>query len=266
MTTRLPDGAGRPVIGGVVPSPRTIAPALTGPLAGRSALVAGASQGIGSAVAEALARAGARVVLVARRPGPLVEAADRCGIAGHVLTADLAEPTAPRRVVEELRRRGERIDLLVYSAGEYLRGAWADTPAGALDYQLALTARAPYELVQRLLPDLRGGGDVVLLVSTVRPAAGLGAYAAAHAALRSLARTLRAEVSGMDLRVLEVRPGRTATPRQRRVFEEEGRLDGYHPELLLQPEDVASVVLSCVQLPRRAEVTEVELRPSVRSY
>ncbi|HSK25565.1 MAG TPA: SDR family NAD(P)-dependent oxidoreductase [Jiangellales bacterium] len=226
----------------------------------------GASQGIGAAVALALAEAGARVVLLARSPGPLVEAADRCGPSAHVLTADLASPEGPRHAVEELRRRGERVDLLVHSAGEYLRGSWADTPAGALDRQLALTARAPYELVQRLLPDLRGGGDVVLLGSTVRPLAGLGAYAAAHAALRSLAQTLRAEVGGQGVRVLEVRPGRTATPRQRGVFAQEGRLDRYRPEALLQPEDVAAVVLSCLLMPRRAEVTDVELRPAERTY
>ena len=102
--------------------------------------------------------------------------------------------------------------------------------------------------------------------STVRPAASLGAYAAAQTAQAALVRALRDELKGEDIRVLAVFPGRTATPRQAQIFALEGRADAYQPERLLQPEDVASITLDALCLPRRAEVTEVWLRPAEATY
>ncbi|MEI9953258.1 MAG: SDR family NAD(P)-dependent oxidoreductase [Pseudomonadota bacterium] len=92
----------------------------------------------------------------------------------------------------------------------------------------------------------------------------LGPYAATQHALKALADALRAEVNAAGVRVLSVYPGRTATALMLARFSMEGR--AYRPELLLQPEDVANVVISSLALPRTAEVTNINIRPMVKSY
>jgi NADP-dependent 3-hydroxy acid dehydrogenase YdfG len=86
----------------------------------------------------------------------------------------------------------------------------------------------------------------------------VGQYTATKHALKAIADCLREEVNGDRIRVLSVFPGRTATPLQRRLHVVEGR--EYRPERLLQPEDVASVVVSALCLPRTAEVTDINIR------
>jgi NADP-dependent 3-hydroxy acid dehydrogenase YdfG len=71
--------------------------------------------------------------------------------------------------------------------------------------------------------------------------------------------TLRDEVNGDGIRVLTVYPGRTATPRQERIFAMEGR--AYTPERLLQPQDIAAMIVASLKLPRTAEVTNLTIRP-----
>jgi len=90
------------------------------------------------------------------------------------------------------------------------------------------------------------------------------AYAASKAALRAFADSLRAEINVDGVRVLSVFPGRTATSMQKAIYAEEGRT--YRPRQLLQPLDVAEAVLGMLQLPRSAELTELHLRPTLRSY
>jgi NADP-dependent 3-hydroxy acid dehydrogenase YdfG len=111
----------------------------------------------------------------------------------------------------------------------------------------------------------RSRGQVVFINST----AGLNAkradaaqYCATQHAVKAIADSLREEVNPDGIRVLSVHPGRTATPRQEKLYRAEGR--PYRPELLVQPEDVASVVLHCLLLPRRAEVTDITIRPMVK--
>ena len=94
--------------------------------------------------------------------------------------------------------------------------------------------------------------------------AGVGQYASTQHALRAIADALRAEVNSDGVRVLTVYLGRTATARQKRIFQLEGRQ--YTPELLMQPEDVAHMVMAAIRLPRTAEVTEIRMRPLVKSY
>jgi NADP-dependent 3-hydroxy acid dehydrogenase YdfG len=92
----------------------------------------------------------------------------------------------------------------------------------------------------------------------------IGQYAATKHALRAVADSLRAEVNPAGVRVLSVFLGRTATPMQATVHQMEGR--AYRPELLIQPQDVATLVLNTLSLPRTAEVTDIHLRPMIKSY
>jgi short-subunit dehydrogenase len=232
-------------------------------------VITGASRGIGRAIALALAGAGAGVCLIARGTADLeevAEAARRTG-APTVLsyTCDIGEPESATEIAARLRRDGFPPDVLVHSAGVHHRGTMADASVEDMDDHLRLNVRAPYALTKALLPELLAGrGEVVFVNSsqglTVR--AEVGQYAASKHALRALADALREEVNPHGVRVLSVFPGRTATPGQLKIFEDEGR--PWRPEVLIQPEDVAAVVLAAVTLPRTAEVTEIRLRSLVK--
>jgi NAD(P)-dependent dehydrogenase (short-subunit alcohol dehydrogenase family) len=154
------------------------------------------------------------------------------------------------------------LDLLVHSAGVYSMGRIESAPAAELDWQYRTNVRAPYVLTQALLPLLRPRQGQIVFVNS---SAGLSAranvsqYAATKHALKAIADSLRAEVNAEGIRVLSVYPGRTATPMQAAVHQIEGR--AYHPDRLMQPEDVADVVLNALLLPRSAEVTDIHVRP-----
>ena len=115
-------------------------------------------------------------------------------------------------------------------------------------------------LTQELIPLLvRRRGQIVFINSTAgfTARANIGQYAATKHGLRAIADSLRDEINGAGVRVLTVYPGRTATPTQERLHALEGKT--YRPDRLLQPEDVASVVVHALCLPRTAEVTEIRI-------
>jgi NADP-dependent 3-hydroxy acid dehydrogenase YdfG len=87
-------------------------------------------------------------------------------------------------------------------------------------------------------------------------------YAATKHALRAFTNSLRQEVNADSVRVLSVFLGRTATPMQQAIHAQEGK--PYHSERLIQPEDVAAVVVNALSLPRTAEVTEIHMRPFLK--
>jgi NADP-dependent 3-hydroxy acid dehydrogenase YdfG len=91
-----------------------------------------------------------------------------------------------------------------------------------------------------------------------------GAYAATKHALKAIADSLRQEVNADGVRVLSIYPGRTATPKIEALCQIMDR--PYEPELLLQPEDIAQIVVDTLRLPRTAEVTNIEIRPAIKSY
>jgi len=240
-------------------------------LAGRIAVVTGASSGVGQAIALRLVAEGATVNAVGRnnvRLDHLLASAIAAGGPGRIIPArvDLTDGNARRAFVAGLSA-GPRVDLLVHSAGAYSRGDHVDAPIRDLDALYASNVRAPYALTQELLPVLRaGGGDIVVVNSTqgIGAAAGVGQYAATQHAMRAVTDSLRQEVNADGIRVCSIYLGRTATPRQEAIFANEGR--PYVPELLVQPADVAEVLVAVVALPANAEVTEIRLRPAKKSY
>lgn len=246
-------------------------------LAGRNAVVTGASGGIGRAIALRLIAEGARVTAVGRnkeRLESLLSAAsagsDPAAAGGDAAImlrqVDLTDDKSRSALVAELSD-GARVDLLVHSAGAHSRGAHNDALIQSLDDLYGSNVRAPYALIQELLPMLRaGGGDIVVVNSTqgVRAAGDVGQYAATQHAMRAITDSLRQEVNKDGVRVCSIHLGRAATPMQQAILREEGR--PYMPELLLQPADVATVVVTVAGLPAAAEVTEIHLRPAKKSY
>lgn len=136
------------------------------------------------------------------------------------------------------------------------------------DLQYRSNVRGHYALAQALLPLLtKQRGQIVFINSSVAmrsSVGGKGQYTAMQCALRAVADSLRDEVQEHGIRVLSVYPGRTATPRMAALYEQQGWT--YRPELLLQPEDIASMVTHSLSLPRTAEVTDISIRPAIKSY
>jgi NADP-dependent 3-hydroxy acid dehydrogenase YdfG len=239
-------------------------------LVDRVALVTGASGGIGGAIAIALVRAGATVHAVGRDRARLAALGERAaGAAGRLTThaADLTRDSELETLVRGSTGAAGRLDVVVHSAGRILYGKIADTPVAQLDELYAGNVRAPYLLTRLCLPALTAAeGQVVFINSStgLAASAGLGAYSATQHALKALTDALRDEVNAAGIRVFSVYPGRTASALMKERFAMEGR--AYRPELLLQPEDIASVVLNSLLLPRTAEVTNVSIRPMKKSY
>jgi NADP-dependent 3-hydroxy acid dehydrogenase YdfG len=237
-------------------------------LSGAVALVTGAGGGIGRAITRALVDAGATTWLVGRTAERLEKTARACG-GKHVRVrpADLTKDAETEALSRELEREHGRLDVLVHCAGALVHGTIEETGADSLGLQFEVNVRSFYVLVQKLLPLLRAGpGQIVVVNSSIVSAAraGTGQYAATKHALLALTDTLRHEVNADGIRVLSVFPGRTATPLQERVFAQEGR--SYEADLLLQPEDLATMVVTALQLPRTAEVTEIHIRPMLKTY
>ena len=235
-------------------------------LDGKTCVVTGASSGIGRAIATALAAAGATVCAIGRRRGALEETAE-AGEHGRfaIYVADLAKDDEVARLAGELAARPEGLDALVHSAGTISLASLETAAIDDFDRQYIINVRAPYLLTQKLLPALRASkGQVVFINSTVGLAAraDTSQFAATQHALKAIADGLREEVNEDGIRVLSVYPGRTSTPRQARIHATEGK--SYFPARLLQPSDVATVVLDALSLPRSAEVTDVQIRPMLK--
>jgi NADP-dependent 3-hydroxy acid dehydrogenase YdfG len=166
-----------------------------------------------------------------------------------------------------LSTKHERIDILVHCAGAIDHGKLADAPVTSLDQQYNANVRGPLLLTQKLLPLLKKPrGQIVFINSSVglNARANTGHFSATQHAFRALADSLRDEVNADGVRVLSVFPGRTATSRIQALHQKEGR--AYRPELLLQPEDVANVVVNALLLPWTAEITNISIRPMQKSY
>jgi NADP-dependent 3-hydroxy acid dehydrogenase YdfG len=226
-------------------------------LTGRVALVTGASSGIGLAIATALMRAGATVACVSRHPASSAPSGSAVPIA-----ADLSDESGVEHLLDVVHREFTRLDCLIHSAGVITLGRVQDLDVGSLDMQYRLNVRAPYVITRSLLPLLISGrGHIVFVNSSAGlvARAGTSQYAASKHALKALADSLRDEVHADGVRVLSIYPGRTATPMQERVTRMEGGT--YNPEVCLQPEDVASIVMNALALPANAEVKDISIRP-----
>jgi len=228
-------------------------------LAGKTAVVTGASRGIGLAVARELARAGAWVGMVARSPGPLAEAAREAG--GHAISADVSTAAGVHAVatyVGELL--GDAPDLLVSCAGAFSLAPLAETDPADFDRLLAVNLRGPFLLVRAFLPAMlrRGSGHLIHLGSVAGrvPFPENGAYAASKFGLRGMHEVLLQEVRGTGVRATLVEPAATDTPLWDAV-DLESR-PGLPPRAaMLRPDDVARAVLFAAAQPRHVQVPHV---------
>jgi NAD(P)-dependent dehydrogenase (short-subunit alcohol dehydrogenase family) len=190
-------------------------------LAGRVAVVTGASSGIGAEIARALGRAGARVVLVGRdEPRLATVAADVAD--GHQVLADVTEPDGPDRVVSAALERFGRLDVLVHAAGVFLPTPFAETTDEILDQQWDVNVRAPYRLTRAAAGHL-GEGSAVIFVSSIAGHVGFpnsSAYCASKGAVELLVKALSMELAPLGVRVNAVAPGNVHTKMNAHLFED----------------------------------------------
>lgn len=253
------DGAGR------LPSNRELKSA-TGQISllGRLAVVTGASSGVGRAIALALAERGARLCAVGRDSMRLAEtvASAKTYSSAEAFEIDLTDEEDFGPLVQSLERQSG-LDILVHVAGVAHLDPMERACIKNLDVQYRTNVRGPYALTQHLLPLLTAArGQIVFVnssagLSAKRP--DVGQYAATKHALKAIADSLREEVNPKGIRVLSLYLGRTATPMQEALCRQEGK--PYQPASLIQPEDVASVVVQALLLPPTAEVTDISMRP-----
>jgi short-subunit dehydrogenase len=221
-------------------------------------LLTGAGSGIGAAVADRLLERGDELVLVARSPERAHDLRSELP-AATVLVADLGDAAAVEGLATELP---DRLDSVVHAAGAVDLGAVSDLTTEAWQAQVAINLVAPAVLTRLALPALRAAKGTVVFVNS---GAGLvahpqwSAYAASKHGLRALADALRGEEQEHGVRVTSVYPGRTATPMQQKVHDQEGK--NYDADAWIDPGTIAAAILHVLDLPADSTLTDLTLRP-----
>ena len=199
-------------------------------LKGKTALVTGASRGIGRASALALAKLGAQVLVHyasgAKEADSVVAEIRKSGGRADTVGADLSTPDGAHKLAQQVRAIiGDRLDILVANAGVAKAATIEETTVEDFDRLFAVNVRAPFFLVQQLLPILHEGSSVVLLSSLAAHASvgTLPAYAATKGAIDTLVKHFAAALGGRGIRVNAVAPGVVATDMSSFAKTDEGR-------------------------------------------
>ncbi len=230
------------------------------PLAGKLALVTGASRGIGLAVAEALRGGGAHVVRLAR------SLADAAGDGWTDLRCDVADPAAVDRAIGRVLAERGVPDVVVNNAGIFFIKPVAETSPDDFARTLAVNLTAPFLVVRALVPHLvrRGAGHFVTIgsVSDHLAFTGSTAYAASKFGLRGLHEVLRAELTRTGVSTTLVSPGPVDTEIWDPI-DPDSKPGFTKRSAMMTPADVADAVLFAVTRPPRVDVTEIRLMPTV---
>jgi 3-oxoacyl-[acyl-carrier protein] reductase len=221
-------------------------------LSGKTALVTGASRGIGRASALALARAGAQVLVHygrgANEADSVVADIRKAGGRADSVSADLAAPDGAHKLAEQVRAIvGDRLDILVANAGISKAATIEETTVEDFDNLFAVNVRAPYFLVQQLLPIMGTGSSITLLSSLAAHAVvgTLSAYAATKGAIDTLVKHFAFILGPRGIRVNAVAPGVVQTDMSHFTKTDEGRnytLGLQALQRLAEPEDIGGVI------------------------
>ncbi|ATA22090.1 NADP-dependent 3-hydroxy acid dehydrogenase YdfG [Gibbsiella quercinecans] len=229
----------------------------------KTALVTGASAGLGEAIVERLCKEGITVHAVARRQEQLAALAERTGCIPHAV--DISDTQAVAQLCE-----GLEIDILVNNAGVSRSGSLLDSDEEGIDSQVDVNLRAVLHLTRLLVPGMvkRDRGHVINIssIAGVYNFNGNTIYHATKAAVHMLSRQLRIDVYGKRVRVTEICPGRVATDIFGNVWgdAEEARkrfIDGFE---LPQASDVADAVAFSIAAPIAVNIGHIELTPTLQ--
>jgi NAD(P)-dependent dehydrogenase (short-subunit alcohol dehydrogenase family) len=222
-------------------------------LSGKTALVTGASRGIGRASAVALAKAGAQVLVHynggEKEAAAVVAEIRKAGGKADKVTADLRASDGPHALAERVRAIvGGRLDILVASAGIAKAATIEETTVEDFDALFAVNVRAPYFLLQQLLPVMCKGSSVVLLSSLAAHASvgTLSAYAATKGAIDTLVKHFAAALGERGIRVNAVAPGVVPTDMSGFAKTDAGReftLGIQALKRMAQPDDIGAAIV-----------------------
>ena len=235
-------------------------------LGGKTAVVTGASRGIGAAIAEALGGQGVRVALVARSEAKLKEHAAR--IKGSIpVTCDVSDPgsvdQATRRIASELNGAP---DILVNNAGIFSVAVVEETTAETFIKTIDTNLVGPFLFVRAFLGDMkkRKGGHIVTIgsISDRTIYSGNAAYSAAKFGLRAIHEVLRAELRGTGVRASLISPAATDTEMWNSVTVTDPVANPHSKRPMLDRGDVVSAVMFALTQPARVNVDELRLSHS----
>lgn len=238
---------------------------MAGELDGKVAAVTGAASGIGLASAEAMLAAGARVVLVDRDEAALAALCARHGAAALPLALDLLDPAACTGLLPRILDAAGRLDILHANAGTYVGGDLVDNESAAIDRMLNLNVNVVMKNVHDVLPHMiaRGSGDIIVTSSLAAhyPTPWEPVYASSKWAINCFVQTTRRQVFKHGIRVGAISPGPVVTalladwPPEKLA---EARASGS----LLEPEEVANVVMFMLTRPRGMTIRDVVMLPT----
>ena len=238
----------------------------TRPLAGRHALVTGASRGIGAATARALDAAGASVAVVARSAAALHAVAAELG-AGHLaVTADLSTRAGADAMIAAVRTwAGGAPDIIINNAGAFAHARTVDQSPDDFAQTLRINLEAPFRIVHAFIPAMleRQSGDVVTIGSVADKSAftGNAAYSASKFGLRATHQVLRAETRGTGVRAILVSPGPVDTDIWSPLESQMGKQFPARAAML-SADDVARAICFALLQPRHVDIDELRLTPS----
>jgi NADP-dependent 3-hydroxy acid dehydrogenase YdfG len=246
---------------------------MTQPLAGKVALVTGASSGIGEAAALCLAEAGASVALAARRVdrlAGLVAQIEAAGGKALAIPADMIVEADARRAVEETVAAFGSVDILINSAGIMQMGGIencdTDLYRRVIDLNLMGTVYTCAAAVPHMLE--RGEGDIITISSLAARKGGAmtSAYSASKSAANSFTEGIRQELGGKNIRVTTLMPGATETevgdgivdPNWRAAIQAHVGKEG-----AVKPRDIGEAIVFILSMPRRTNISEITVRPTI---
>jgi NADP-dependent 3-hydroxy acid dehydrogenase YdfG len=227
----------------------------------RTAVVTGASSGIGAATVEKLAAAGFEVHAIARRVDRLKALSERTGCTAHAL--DLTDAESCRKAIGDLD-----VDILVNNAGASHNARLYDYPFEKIDQLIDLNFRAVLHLTRCVLPGMvaRNKGHVVIVSSMAGhyPMLGSAPYSATKAAISQFLDVMRLDTNGTRIRWTEIVPGRVATEAFAvssgdAKLAKEKFLDGKDP---LQPEDLADMIMFALSAPPHVNISRIDAYPT----
>lgn len=230
----------------------------------QTALVTGATEGIGRATAFALGRAGYRIGVIARTESKirqLVAHLKEEGIEAAGAAADVGQPDQVTPAVDQLTRTLGELQVLVNNAGVLIAKPFEELTLQDWDTTMATNVRGLYLMTRAVVPSMkrRRSGTIVNVASLAgkNGFAGGTAYTASKHAVLGFSRSLMLELRKENIRVITILPGSVATA----MLQDQTMLKS-DPARILKPEDVADAIVHAVQVPERAMVSELDIRPT----